>query len=567
MIKTIKSLIDNKYDFFYKLIFYIIFYYSCVTLYLTFDIAQSPDFEKYYKYFEYYSGKIDKTGLEQGNLYFFFHYIFAVAVSSSTNLLTINEIVNISVHLVNSIIFLFGIKGFIKILKFKKYKSSYIYLSMIVVCFLPPAIQLRLTLKPEIIAFSLFGWILFHMSKYLSTNNKIDILLFFLALSVLFTSKISISFILFVILALEMYTNHRKIFNRKNLKYILPFLILSCTLIIENRHHNGLFLNEVKHPENYNNKADLNFFSNINRKDLINNPNRYFHNESFISITLFDTFNDFFLIYWNSEYTELNKNRDKEFFKINKIPNNKGFLKVKFDSLEKSFTFSGDFDARWDDPNYINETRMRFSFIFSIFFYLLSLVLSFIRKNRIILISQFIGMLIIALSALGVFGTNNFDPKVGDSVKIYYISFLISLSFIFLIVELFRIFNFGYKTASIVFISLFMFFIGFPFSYAEDTRNDILYKNSLLTTCAINEPLIQNILGIDEEVDCKKNFNDDEIFIPITKMRSIEFNINISKIPIVSFLVFITYLSLLNNFISPYITNYFEKFKRKRKNG
>ena len=183
------------------------------------------------------------------------------------------------------------------------------------------------------------------------------------------------------------------------------------------------------------------------------------------------------------------------------------------------------------------------------------------------MISQFIGMLILALSALGVFGTNNFDPKVGDSVKIYYISFLITLSFIFLIVELFRILNFGYKTASIVLISLFMFFIGFPFSYDEDTRNDILYKNSLLTTCTINGPLIENILGIDEEVDCKKNFNDDEIFVPITKMRSIEFNINISKIPIVSFLVFITYLSLLNNFISHYITNYFEKFERKRKNG
>ena len=91
-----------------------------------------------------------------------------------------------------------------------------------------------------------------------------------------------------------------------------------------------------------------------------------------------------------------------------------------------------------------------------------------------------------------------------------------------------------------------MFFIGFPFSYDEDTRNDILYKNSLLTTCTINGPLIENILGIDEEVDCKKNFNDDEIFVPIRKMRSIEFNINISKIPIVSFLVFITYLSLLN---------------------
>ena len=167
---------------------------------MTFDIAQSPDFEKYYKYFEYYSGKIDKTGLEQGNLYFFFHYIFAVAVSSLTDLLSINEIVNISVHLVNSIIFLFGLRGFIKILKFKKYKSSYIYLSMIVVCFLPPAIELRLTLKPEILAFSLFGWILFHMSKYLSTKNKLIFFYFFCSQHIVYIKNIY-SFILFVILA------------------------------------------------------------------------------------------------------------------------------------------------------------------------------------------------------------------------------------------------------------------------------------------------------------------------------------------------------------------------------
>ena len=64
------------------------------------------------------------------------------------------------------------------------------------------------------------------------------------------------------------------------------------------------------------------------------------------------------------------------------------------------------------------------------------------------MLSQFIGMFFVAISALGLFGTNNFDPKVGDSVKTYYISFLITLSFIFLIVEIFRITNFGYKTAS-----------------------------------------------------------------------------------------------------------------------
>ena len=35
------------------------------------------------------------------------------------------------------------------------------------------------------------------------------------------------------------------------------------------------------------------FFTYFNYDDFKNNPNKYFHNESFIGITLFDTFNDF----------------------------------------------------------------------------------------------------------------------------------------------------------------------------------------------------------------------------------------------------------------------------------
>ncbi len=480
---------------------------------------------------------------------------------------TVNEIINVSVHLVNSIIFLFGLVGFQKILKFKKYKTSYIYLVLTIVCFLPASIQLRLTLKPEIIAFSLLGWTFYHLSKYLSSNNQIHVLMLLLTLSTLLTSKISISLILLIVLSLEIYTNHKKLFDKKNLKFLLPFLIFTSFLIVENRFHNGLFLNEVNHPANYDNKADLKFFSNLNSKDLVNNPNRYFHNDSFISITLFDTFNDFFLIYWNSEYTELNKNRDKEFFKINKIPNNRGVVNIKFDKTQNSFTFSGDFDTRWDDPKYIDETRMRFGFIISIFFYLLSLVLSFIRKNRIIILSQFVGMFVVALSALGVFGTNNFDPNVGDSVKTYYISFLISLSFIFLLIELFKLTNFGYKTASIILISLFMFLIGFPFNHDEDSKNDILYKNSLIFTCSFNGPLIENIIGIDEEINCNKNFNDDEVFTPITKMRDINFDIIYSKIPFLSFFSLILYLLLLNKFFRRFIFNYYKKIGIKRKNG
>ena len=123
---------------------------------------------------------------------------------------------------------------------------------------------------------------------------------------------------------------------------------------------------------------------------------------------MFDTFNDFFLNYWNSEYTELNADRF-EFLKITKIVNNNSFIKFKFDKVDNTLSVSGDFDNRWDDPNYLNETRMRLSFVFSGIFYILILLISMFKKGSITyLLSPYIGIVIISLSALGVFGTNNF---------------------------------------------------------------------------------------------------------------------------------------------------------------
>ena len=90
----------------YKIFFYISFYYSSVLLYLTLDIIQSPDFEKYYKYFQYYSGNIGKTNLEQGNLYFYLNYIMSFTISQLKESLTLNEIYNLSIHFTNSLFFL-----------------------------------------------------------------------------------------------------------------------------------------------------------------------------------------------------------------------------------------------------------------------------------------------------------------------------------------------------------------------------------------------------------------------------------------------------------------------------
>ena len=115
----IKYTVKNSEELIYKTLLYLTFYSSSVILYLTFDISLSPDFEKYYKYFEYYSSTNSFTNLEQGNFYFFIVYLFSCMFKYFLNFLSISEIVNISVHFANNLIFIVGIIGFKNLLKLK----------------------------------------------------------------------------------------------------------------------------------------------------------------------------------------------------------------------------------------------------------------------------------------------------------------------------------------------------------------------------------------------------------------------------------------------------------------
>ena len=113
---------------------------------------------------------------------------------------------------------------------------------------------------------------------------------------------------------------------------------------------------------------------NFPTEDLRDNPNKYF-SESFLGITLFDSFNDFGF-YGNSEHTFLNKDR-KKFFKVVFASSELFPLKLKFDKAQKEFTFSGPYDRGWNENNYIDETRMLSvlhfpqSFIFYFFIYII----------------------------------------------------------------------------------------------------------------------------------------------------------------------------------------------------
>lgn len=536
MTNLIVKITQNPKNLIFSIIFFFSFYSTSLISYLTYDIVLSPDFEKYYRYFEFYSGQIDSPNLEQGNLYFYLNFLFIRFLTFFKTAYSINQVINISIYFINSLIFLFGCIGIKKLLDlFYKPHNNFLVLSIL--CFTPSAFELRATLKPEILGFAFLTWILYYLSisfRKLTNNEIYKVTILFV---LLINTKISIAIICIVLIFLHLYFQQSSLIKNIKLKHIVIFVFLTTFLSLENYVLNGQTITEVNHTENYNNKASLDFFTNVNVKALKNNPNRYFHSDSFISITLFDTFNDFFLLYWNSEYTQLNKDR-AEFFKIITRTNQEPPIKIKFDKENFIFTLSGNFDDRWSDEDYINETRMRFSFIFSLIFYSLLFLFSLFKKKfRAILLAPFLAMFIISLSSLGIFGTNNFDPLVGDSVKTFYYSYVLLLSFSILLSEIFS-FEVLKKLVSFFIILLFLFFMGFPFNYSDNSKDVIFYKNSLLTTCKLNQQVTDIFFDIDKVYCEDTNFLRNSIF-PIKQARSL--SNNIAKVPIINLFLFLIY--------------------------
>ena len=537
MPKYFKYIKDNENKFaiiFLSIISYIYF----IVFYLTYDITLSPDFYKYFQYFLYYNNELSITDLEQGHFYFFLTYIISVLFQSIFTNLTTHELINYSIHFSNTFFFMIGLVGFYKLLIFKNYQKFITTLLLSVIIFMPASIALKLSFKPEVIAFTFIGWLLLYSEQYLSNFQPKHAVKFVLIFSLLLTSKISIAFMSSVFFGLLILINFKNIFNKFRKKYIFLLLLTVILLLTENYIHNEKFINEVDHDRQYDNKADLEFFTYINFEHLKNNPYKFFHSQSFVTITLFDTFNDFFLLFWNSEYTELNEDR-KEFFTITTL-NNDSIPNIRFNKDNNQFRFTGNYDERWLDLNYIDETRMRFSFIVSLIFYSLVIIFGiFFPKSRLYIISVFIGISTIAFSALGLFGTNNFDPLVSDSVKTLYYGFFIVLSFIFLLSEFFRKFTFGRKSICFCLLLLFLFLIGFPFSYSEEVFTGINYKLSKIPLCNFNVLFMNEIFANDSELICNKNFSSDEIFAPVIELDKKNFSINLSKIPYLNLIIFI----------------------------
>ena len=271
---------------------------------------------------------------------------------------------------------------------------------------MPSTIVLRSSFKPEILAFSVIGWVLYFLKLYDFEKSNYSVLRLTILLSIILTSKISIALILGFVIFLEILINYKKILSKDLIKPLIVLSIMSFTLIIENYQHNGLLIFQTEHDKKYDNTASLEFFTNFDTINFIDNPNKYFYFDSFLGIVMFDSFNDFFGLYSNSEYTELNNSR-KQFFSVTKKLDNPIFpLKFIMDKANFKLTISGDVDGRWKDEKYIDELAMRSSFYFSVIFYVLLIIFSIFKKQlRAPLLSPFVSLVFLIISSLGVFGT------------------------------------------------------------------------------------------------------------------------------------------------------------------
>ena len=130
-----------------KFSYFLSFYISFIITYLNYDIVYSPDFDKYFNYFLFYTGEIESIDLEKGNFYYYFLYIFTLLIQALTGGLSNFDTLNISILIGNFILYYFGTLGLRKYLFFQGFNLNKIYLSLIVLNISPPSLILRMTLN------------------------------------------------------------------------------------------------------------------------------------------------------------------------------------------------------------------------------------------------------------------------------------------------------------------------------------------------------------------------------------------------------------------------------------
>lgn len=442
-----------------KRIVFIFFLASALCSYLIgilfYDSTRGIDFNRYIGSVNFLGGYQDEILDAQGIIYFYIHSK-SIFVNGSVDSFVGNLYVNNKIQFINFLLFSFGLIGLYSLISKMKFKQIEIFICFSILCFFPPVYYFRLTMKPEVMAFALFPWVILFLKEYFIKKSKSMLFFSTFSISIILTLKASIAGMVILCLLVLFFEEVKKIKNHKALIFFTSLSTTFALMIIYKITGRWLFskpyLNSPEIANNWNYTAPLKFFLNIDFKNLLENPYKYIHSDSLISITLLDTLGDYFTLFWNHI-------EDTNLMPINRIE------------------FTDNFLIQAYLPQYI-------SIMFTTLFYIISvfLILRKVENYRYFSFS-FLGILILIINSLG-FPNKNFDPVTGDLFKVHYYSFLISISFLFLILTLTNKFTI-IRYFSILLIPVFLIAMGFPKNLDNNLKDKIIERSKYSFVCEL----------------------------------------------------------------------------------
>jgi len=487
----------KKIDTITFLVFIFSLFWSKEFLYLFYNSTEGPDVSKYLIYIDsFFENK--SSGRDHGFLYYYLHAIYLDI--NNFNYFLNRSYLDTMIQNVNFLIYIYGLIGYYKLLKFFKFKNNYIFLTLFFLNFFPPLLALRLSFKPEILAFSLLPWIILLLEKYTVAGNARYLYLTIPFLVSILSLKGNI-FVITTVYLLIFYIQKIFLKEKKIFLYAVIFSILIFSfLTLENNKFNSKSLFDIQSGSeeelNYNFKASPTVTYKVDLFKLFSSPIKHNHANSFIAITLLETNGDYFDLFWDNNSSGFFKDRIDlvNFYITNKIAP----PTVNLSNYEIRIPQQNNTDV------YVRETL---GFIISTYlFFMLLKGIFFEKKFKKFYYGVIVGMAVLLFHSISGIPKNNFDPNVGDTFKPLYYSFVMVLSFVFLIIKNLEVKR-NFKYLLFVYPLLIFFILGFPKNYSYEIQKDLVPKVTNSQFCEFEKNYFLDNSNF-YEIECVNKFKE-----------------------------------------------------------
>tara|TARA_B100000902_G_scaffold339459_1_gene341691 strand:- start:2807 stop:4084 length:1278 start_codon:yes stop_codon:yes gene_type:complete len=348
---------------------------------------------------------------------------------------------------------------------------------------IPLSVALRIVFKPEILTFALLPWIVLCIEKYKHTRKITYIYLAIPLVSASVSSKGSIAAMILVSIFIIYFKDIISLGLKKMLIFVALLFSFLLPIFNEDTKSNGLNIVQLESGSstnsNYDFKAPKSFVYNLNGYELVSSPIKNKHADSFISITLLDTFGDYYDLFWDNDSSLYFKNR----VEILKFEQSDNIVSPKLNVEERSITF---YLQNITDTYY----RKVIGLILSIYFYFLFFLGLFKdSKYRKFYFFTLISITLLLIHVITGFPINNFNPEMGDTLKPLYYSPFLLFTCVFLFANYFEKNNKN-KIIFIFFIPLMFVIFGFPKTLDSELERDIAQINNYSFFCEFNKEIV-----------------------------------------------------------------------------